>query len=250
MTASEITDLAREGVYRFLAAAFRDPSFPAASLLHDPLSQQAVSQAAELLASEAPEDLQLGFGELPPRALALGPLLGHLEHGPAALAEEFRRVFGLVHSRECPLYETEYHPNQEPFFRSQQMADVAGFYQAFGLEPAHRTPERPDYLPLELEFMAFLLMKKRLATTPEDREVCAGAEAAFLKDHLVWWLPGFSMGLRHKAARGFYLDLALILAAWVPGERARFGLAPAPTPRSLPTIEAGEESVECGGCAT
>ena len=87
--------------------------------------------------------------------------------------------FGLVLTRECPPYETEYHPSSEPFFRSQEMADVAGFYRAFGLETAQAARERPDYLGLELEFMAFLLLKKRLALAAE-----LGLTATTVTNHL------------------------------------------------------------------
>ena len=123
------------------------------------------------------------------------------------LRAEYDRVFGLVVPKECPPYETEYHPTQETFVRSQQMADIAGFYRAFGIEPAQSSPERPDHLALELEFMAFLLTKKRLALAaveldPEAAEqvsICDRAQRDFFRDHLAWWVPSFAAGLRRKA---------------------------------------------------
>src|SRR5262249_47366703 len=144
-------------------------------------------------------------------------------------------VFGHVTSRECPPYEAEYHSTSEPFFRSQQMADVAGFYRAFGLELSHAHPERPDHVALELEFLAFVLLKRPLAlagpgTNAEKDEqvsVCDAAERTFFRDHLAWWLPSFATGLRRKAGHGVYAELGQVLAAFLPVERRRFGV-PAP----------------------
>ena len=134
-------------------------------------------------------------------------LMEELEASPQALRAQYDTVFGLVVPKECPPYETEYYPTQETFGRSQQMADVAGFYQAFGIEPAQSSPERPDHLALELEFMAFLLLKRRQAIAATDHDPEAGEQASicdralrdFFRDHLAWWLPAFAAGLRRKA---------------------------------------------------
>jgi hypothetical protein len=91
------------------------------------------------------------------------------------LRADYDRVFGLIADRGCPPYETEYHTNEDTFFRSQQMADISGFYRAFGLDPAGKGRERSDHLA-ELEFAALLLTKKRLALeTDADAPVAAAA---------------------------------------------------------------------------
>src|SRR5262249_3835122 len=161
---AEALDLARECLYRFLAASLSSPHTASHRLALDPDSQRLACVAAELLRSEARATaVPLGFGELPPEHLDLGPLLGALHQSADGLETEYQRVFGLVLARECPPYETEYHSSAEPFFRSQQLADIAGFYRAFGLETSQAEPERLDHLALELEFLAVLLLKKRLA---------------------------------------------------------------------------------------
>lgn len=246
-------DLAREGFYRFLAAGLRDPRDRGAELVRDPENQRLAALAAELLRADGAERSgRLGFGELPIDLLTLGPATEALKEPFENLCLDFDRVFGMITIRECPPYETEYHASSEPFFRSQQMADIAGFYRAFGLDPSTASPERPDYLPLQLEFMAFLLLKKRLAAEAgagDQVEICAAAEATFFRDHLAWWAPSFTTGLRRRAGTGFYASLSEALAAFLPTERQRLGVERPGLPVAPKVIERPEEQPECAGCA-
>jgi TorA maturation chaperone TorD len=249
-------DLARECLYRFLAAALSDPREPRWQLLLDGCNQQLAREAAELLRSEAGSGaVPLGFGEQPPERLDLEPLLRELPRAAADLETEHDRVFGLVPTRECPPYETEYHSTGEPFFRAQQLADVAGFYRAFGLETSRTSPERPDHLALELEFLAFLLLKKRLALESPVREgaeqaaLCDEVFQTFFREHVSWWAPSFTVGLRRKAGGGFYAAAAQVLAAFLPAERARLNVPAPRLPLQPALIERPEEQSGCGGCA-
>jgi TorA maturation chaperone TorD len=243
-------DLAREGVYRFLAAALRDPRDQSAELARDRDSQCLAVEAADWLRMDVPAQApRHDLGELPGELLTLQPVVARLQDGFNDLCSEYDRVFGLATVKECPPYETEYHATSEPFFRAQQMADVAGFYRAFGLDPSRVAPERPDYLPLEMEFMAFLLMKKRLASEAEDSEhvaICAAAEVSFFSEHLAWWVPAFATGLRRRASSGVYAELAQFLGALVPAERHRLGVAATPSTARPAPIERPEEEPQ--GC--
>jgi TorA maturation chaperone TorD len=250
-------DLARECVYRFLAAAVSDPREANWGLASEAASLRLAGAALDLLRAEAePAAGPLGFGELPPESLDLQPLLSELPAQADHLVAEYDRVFGLVPARECPPYETEYHPSAETFFRAQQLADIAGSYRAFGLLPSRARPERPDHLCLELEFMAFLLLKKRLALADAGREaaaerasVCDGAQRAFFRDHLAWWVPAFAAGLRRKAGGGFYAALGRLLAALVFAERCRCGVPAPRLPVQAALIERPEEQAGCAGCS-
>jgi TorA maturation chaperone TorD len=249
-------DLARECLYRFLAAALTDPRREPFGLALDPPSQLAAAAAADLLREEAlAAPVPLGFGELPPEALDLADVCAALARPPDELRADYDRVFGLVYARECPPYETEYCPTAEPFYRAQQLADVAGFYRAFGLTGARALPERPDHVANELEFMAVLFLKDRLAADragPEatDRTaVCAAARAAFFSEHLAWWVPSFTAGLRRKAGDGLYAALGRALAALLPAERGRFGVKAPRAPVRPALIERPEEDAGCAGCA-
>jgi TorA maturation chaperone TorD len=266
-TESTATHLARECLYRFMAAALSDPYAGTWRFVLDPQNQALAAQAATLLRANAAEmPVELGRGELSHTFLDLEPVLHELQQSAQALQSDYDRIFGLVVARECPPYETEYYPTSEIFFRSQQLADIAGFYRAFGLEPAHHRPERPDFIALELEFMAFLLMKKRLAMeTLRDRphdyqfeagdlsgidhaKICEDAARNFFRDHLAWWIPAFASGLRRKAASGFYSTVANVLAAIVPAERGWLGISPATRPAQPELIEQPEEQTGCAAC--
>jgi TorA maturation chaperone TorD len=250
-------DLARECLYRFLAIALGDPQAPEWQSVLDADNQRLACEAADLLRPEAERNpIALGFGELPCKHLDLRPVLVELGRQFVDLCRDHDRIFGLVPARECPPYETEYHPSNETFFRSQQLADIAGFYRAFGIEPGREALERPDFLPLELHFMAFVLMKKRLAVvfegqdpaTEERSGVCAETLRSFFVDHISWWMPSFAAGLRRKAESGIYYHLGTFLAAFMPIERARFDVPPPRLPLQPDIIERPEEQSGCTAC--
>jgi TorA maturation chaperone TorD len=248
-------DLARECLYRFLAAALRDPAGAERPSLLSADSQELAWQAAELLREEA-QSIPLGLGELPPSDLDIEPLLAQLTGPIETQVAEYDRVFGLVIAKECPPYETEYYPAAETFQRSQQLADIAGFYRAFGIEPSLSSPERPDHIALELEFMAFLIMKKRLALAGNENDssgseqaaICEDACHKFFADHLAWWVPAFATGLRRKAVNGLYAAVADVLAALIPAERQRLDIPAPRLPVQAVLIERPEEQGGCAGC--
>lgn len=248
-------DLARECLYRFLASVLSDPATDSWLPLFYPVNQRLIREAAELLREEAgAEPIPLGFGELPAEDLDAAQLLDELRRPAFELVVERERVFGLVFTGECAPYETEYHTAGETFFRSQQMADVAGFYRAFGLDPAQAAPERPDHIALELEFMAFVLLKKRQALAEEGpdaverAQVCEEAAGKFFRDHLAWWAPSFTVSLRRKARQGLFEQVGRLLAALLPLERLRYGVPAPRIPLQVSSGERPEERAECAGC--
>jgi TorA maturation chaperone TorD len=248
---SAAVDLAREYLYRLLAAALDDPRAERWALLQDEQSRRLALDAAELIREESRSSARvLGFGELPAEALDPRALFADCPRSREELVAEYDRVFGLVPSRECPPYETEFLTTAEPFFRAQQLADVAGFYRAFGLEPTSKFPERPDFIAQELEFMAFLLAKKRLAENADQVAVCSEALAAFFRDHLCWWGASFATGLRRKACRGFYAQAAQVLAAFLPFEREQYQLRPPRLPFHATLIESPEDQAGCAACGS
>ena len=253
---SQAVMLARECLYRFLAAALSDPRSPTFRLVLDAYNQTTAVLAADLLREDAiPDPIPLGFGELAGDELNLSAVITEFQRPFDELLTAYDQTFGLIFTPECPPYETEYCPNSEPFFRAQEMADIAGFYRAFGLDVAHAQPERPDHITLELEFMSLLLTKERLAMTAkepsadEQAETCRISQRQFFSDHLAWWVPSFANGLRRKAADGPFAALARILAAFMPIERNRFGIKAPDAPVRPHSVERPEEQASCTGCS-
>jgi TorA maturation chaperone TorD len=236
-------DLARECLYRFLSVVVAGPYSADWDRALDGETHDLVITAWRWLQPESDQ-------------LEITRLTDELKASPQALRSQYDRVFGLVSPKECPPYETEYYPAQETFGRSQQLADVAGFYKAFGIEPARSTPDRPDHLAFELEFMGFLLLKKRLVLPSanagteagEHANVCELALRDFLRDHLAWWLPGFAAGLLRKAHGGYLEALAWILAAWIRAECGRLKISSVLRPVQPESIEAPEEQSGCASC--
>jgi TorA maturation chaperone TorD len=254
---SVAADLARECLYRFLAAIAGGPYSSGWCQALDAMAQDLALAAAGRLGCEtASESMLHARDTTDPVESEVARLVDGLRAPTDALRAEYDRVFGLVVPKECPPYETEYYPMPETFGRSQQMADIAGFYRAFGIEPARSSPERPDHLALELEFMAFLLLKKReaLATADVDLEaadramICDRAERDFFRDHVAWWVPTFAAGLRRKARDGYHDALAGVLAAWVPDECRRLGIDAVLRPAPPELIEQPDDQSGCAAC--
>lgn len=150
------------------------------------------------------------------------------DHSLPALQAEYRRAFGLTGSLS---YETEFGLPHE-FRQSQELADIAGFYQAFGFKVGGQVRERPDHLAVELEFMFVLSLKEAHAAREglaEQAEVCRDGQAKFLHDHLGRWVGLLAESMARSYGQGLYLDLARFAAAFVQADARRLGVQLAPS---------------------
>ena len=98
---------------------------------------------------------------------------------------------------------------------NNELADVTGFYRAFGFEVAERAKELPDHVAVELEFLALLCAKEAYAIENdwhEQTEICAQARHDFIAQHLGLWLNQFGERAQKQARLGFYSALAQIAA--------------------------------------
>lgn len=255
--------LARQVCYQFFATVLSDPRGAGWKRVLDPDYSTLVSSAAQLLCEQAVGlDGGIAPGERLPTELDTALEFACLPF--ERVAPEYQRIFGFLLSKDCPPYESEYCPQTFSIYRSQRMGDVAGFYQAFGLEPGREVPERHDHIALEMEFMAWLIGKerharrRRVAEAREQAGICRDAQVKFFGEHLAWWVPAFCAALWRKAeagqgdgaaeeARTFYGRIAKALSAFVAFERLSMGIqvpAGLVAPRSLD--EAAE--MTCGGC--
>jgi TorA maturation chaperone TorD len=177
----------------------------------------------------------------------------------ASLQAEHRRVFGLTGSL-C--YETEYGLPHE-FRQSQELADISGFYQAFGFKVGGVLRERPDHILVELEFMYLLCLKEALAHAEGHQvrvEICNDAQRRFLTDHLGRWVSIFSQAVEKNSFKplsnnpalshrlSLYKELAMFAANFVAAHARIVGAEPVilsvaevkPTPLGY--------EMSCGGC--
>ncbi|MCW5777132.1 MAG: molecular chaperone TorD family protein [Phycisphaeraceae bacterium] len=181
-----------------------------------------------------------------------------------------RRVLGHVVSRDCPPCETEYLPSHDAATRAQHMADLGGFYRAFGVWPDGSQPRRPDHVQFIVGFVGLLLTKlcdSRTSdaehTASEHTEVCADALRKFLNDHAVWWLPTFARRAEERAlaatrhAHGEEAETLAVLGRvagslrrWTAIERSATGIMPSRRIVQPMIGGAASDEPDCNDCGT
>ena len=246
-------NMARQSLYRLCAVSLLDPRAGAWEQLSHIDSRTPLEAAAFLRQFPHTVADSLGLGERPLAELNPEPLFARLPGSAEELNDVYERTFGLLVSNACPPYESEYIDSKYTFQRSNTLADVSGFYRAFGLTTSDWHPERQDHVVLELEFMAFLLAHERRAAELSDprhqeyAEICRRAQARFLREHLAWWTPVFAKLLGRENPGGFYDTVGRLLAALIPAERALLGVE-VPTAAMPPVPSMVERPEACEGC--
>lgn len=228
----------RGGLYKVFSQAFLYPSPEVVDLFRDP-------ELPEVLAGLVARSGERVSAE---RAIVheLGAYLRSAEFRGEYLGSAYHALFHL--GGGVSLYESTYRGAHE-FQWAETLADLSGFYRAFGVEPSG---ERPDHLSVELEFMYVLALKEiRARTEDESFHVTREAERAFLRDHLAVWVPAFAQAVRRRVCEigahkeGFYMRMLAWLERFLASECARLDVASV-TPAPLP--ELGREEEEGFAC--
>jgi TorA maturation chaperone TorD len=158
------------------------------------------------------------------------------------------RLFGhTLRGRVCP-YECEY-GRQALLLRAQELADLGGFYAAFGLRSAATRHERPDHVACQFEFVEFLSRKEFWAIENDDAEMAdltLKALAEFLRQHLARFGRAFARSLQDAEPRGFYGMLGEFCEAFLLVECGRLGVPIGPEILELRTSGDDDVPMACG----
>jgi TorA maturation chaperone TorD len=199
--------LMRAGVYRLLGGAW---AYPTPAHLAD------LAALAESLAGEAP---------LAPALAAFASA----SRGADAEATAQEYVFLFDREARCPPYEGAWGDAPQLAGKSALLADVAGFYAAFGLEPSAAHPDAEDHIAPECEFMSALCLKEAYALAEgitEGLEVTRRAQSSFLGEHLGRWAEAFAVAVKEATPLPYYGALADLLVGFTREEIVALGAEP------------------------
>ena len=173
-------------------------------------------------------------------------------HSFDAFASEHIEAFGHSVRGNCPMNEIEYGDiKADPLFQPHRLADLAGFYHAFGLEMCEDAAERQDHLSIECEFMSVLAAKEayalQMGMNEEPLAVCRDAQKKFLREHLGRWTPAFTRRLSRIIGKGPLAALADFTGGFIEADCRRWGVTPGSEDLLLRPIDEAEETL-CASC--
>ncbi|MCG3130756.1 MAG: Chaperone protein TorD [Phycisphaerae bacterium] len=232
------------GLYALLSNAF---TFPDAAWFVS-FRRESCWEAVRVRAADADAALAAHVSEAERRLRRIRSARGDAG-ALSALQEDYARLFGHAVRGSCPPYELEY-GRRDILQQSPQLADIGGFYAAFGLSLEDSARERLDHVSVECDFLARLCCLEAEAAVADDAErarVAADAHRAFLADHLGKWAPAFARQVSDADPDGFFGGAAKLLAAGIELDAARRELSLGPT--YLPLCHEDPEATgefECG----
>lgn len=163
-----------------------------------------------------------------------------------AMRQEYSRLFSNTALTDFPPYGADYLASHI-FMKAQSLADVTGFYRAFGVDIADGT-ERPDHISAELEFMGYLCFKEAYAAERglgEAFDLTVAAQTRFYGEHLGRWAPLFLQRFEMVGVQPFYRALASFARAFLASEATRLGVSPQPITGPSPDLPAAGDAT-CG----
>ena len=241
----EVTQ-ARSAAYAMLAHGFQYPDHSVIATLTDPQLWEGWPDVIGAIDGEAGVSLQ-SVRDL------VKELAGCSDSDPREWQQLYDDLFGHAVRGKCPAYEMEYGRN-EIIRQASDLADLAGFYRAFGLEIASDACGRPDHISAECEFMSALCAKEGHAHAQGDDtnvDICLDGERAFLRDHLGRWLPALAHSVQAADEDGLFGALARFADAFVKAECSHFDIqAGPPTLELRPLDPVNDTQISCGptGC--
>ena len=171
----------------------------------------------------------------------------------AAADATFWHLFGhTTRGQVCPC-ETEY-GRDDGFHQPQQLADISGYYLAFGLRFGADPDIRADHIACECEFMDFLSRKEAWLANNAARGDQAGeslittrqAARTFLRDHLASFGCAFGARVASEDPDGYYGAFGRVLLAFVQSECRRVGVQAGAIDLTVRSEAVDEAPMACG----
>ncbi len=229
---------ARGMMYALLAWGWRYPDEEAVSTLSALLHRCLCPSAANYLDSNTTKALE-----------SASTFLQQKSFDVPGMDTSFSELFGHAVRGSCPLYELEY-GQAEIVQQAGELADIAGFYGAFGLENTQGSMERVDHVAVECEFMSVLCVKQATGILSGDLglvDACCDAQRTFLRDHLARWLPALGSKVAKADGDGIYGHLARVSTAFLASECQTFGVTPGPDYLELRRVDPNADAeIQCG----
>jgi len=161
-----------------------------------------------------------------------------------ALAPAYSRLF--IGQDAIVLHETAYGDGGRVAGKPAELADLSGFYLAFGFDLKDGERELPDHLGTELEFLSLLLIKQAYALEQgwtDQYEIARDAARSFLRDHLGRWTGAVRDSVAERGDEPAYRALFEAAAAAVARECAAFDAVPTPLTRAAADFMQASEFV-------
>lgn len=138
------------------------------------------------------------------------------------LAKEYVKIFRFSSKTvRCMPYESLYvSPGGEA--TGWVLAEIEGEYAAAGLALSPSQKDPPDFISIELEFMAFLCGQEIEAWNREAKKEGIQAlkrQAAFLNEHLARWVPNWARLVETTASEGVYSVVAEAARVFISHDR-------------------------------
>lgn len=138
------------------------------------------------------------------------------------LRSEYTRLFVGPLSLVAPPWESVYYGDDGMLFQESTLK-VREFYRSFGLLPEGYPHVADDSLALELAFMTELAKRSADAFAADDTDALKHnleGSAAFLREHLLVWIPYFLKKMADSTTDYMYPQICLILESFIKADYA------------------------------
>ncbi len=155
-----------------------------------------------------------------------GTMLGFLKENNAASDETLLQTLGVERTRlfrgvspsygPPPPYENEWAPKSA--FPMDLLKQISAIYLEDGLAMDGETPERFDYLGVELAYIAQLARREAAALSAGDDILAAAAldrQFSFFQKHLLPWVPAYVKKALEYARTDFYTGYLWLLEGFL-----------------------------------